>query len=91
MNERLEIIREQIIENLMYEQKERFGSQPPLSAWERELVNIAIKTTLRFSDTWEKDWECLICKEKVDKDELCKCMRDYKESTVSTGGANDNA
>lgn len=25
----------------------------------------------------EKIWKCLVCKEEVEENEMCKCMRDY--------------
>ncbi len=27
----------------------------------------------------KKDWKCLVCKEEVNENEMCKCMRDYKK------------
>jgi len=27
----------------------------------------------------KKKWECLICGEEVNDNEMCKCLRDYKE------------
>ncbi len=31
--------------------------------------------------TDEKQWECLICGEEVNDNEMCKCMRDAKNGT----------